>query len=90
MPHVVFPSSWVAVTGGARRVHVAADDVASLIRTLRTEFPGLDRWLDNGAGGLPDYTNVFVGDADVRACGGAAAPLANDDEVVIIIEMPGG
>lgn len=90
MPRVVFPRSWAAATGGVRSAEVPADDMASLLDALRARFPGLDRWLENGAGGLPDYTNVFVGDVDVRVLGGTEAPLADLDEVTFIVEMSGG
>jgi molybdopterin converting factor small subunit len=90
MPHVVFPSSLAAATGGSRRVHVAADDVASLVQELRARYPELERWLDNGAGSLPDYTNMFVNDLDVRPHDDAPIALAGDDEVLIIVEMSGG
>jgi molybdopterin converting factor small subunit len=90
MPHVVFPRSWADATGGVHRVEVPADDLGSLIAALRARFPGLDGWLENGAGGLPDYTNVFVDDVDVRVLGGVEAALADDDEVSFIVEMSGG
>lgn len=90
MPHVVFPRFWTNATGGVRRTEVEAPDMSSLLVALQARFPELAGWLENGAGGLPDYTNVFIGEVDVRVLGGTEAPLAEDDVVSFIVEMSGG
>jgi len=90
MAVVVVPSQWRTSLGGAQRVEVAAASVGELIAVLQQRWPELRPWLDNGLGGLPEYLNVFVGEADVRVLQDLETPLRATDEVRFILIMAGG
>ena len=90
MAVVVIPSTWLEHTGGQRRLQVVGATLGEVVTALRHEHPGLERWLDNGHGSLPTYTQVFVGERDVRTLAGLDTPLADRDEVRFIPEMSGG
>lgn len=90
MTEVVLPRMWGKHTGGRTRVEVAASSVSGVVDELMTRFPGLQGWLDNGHGSLPDYTHVFVGELDARILGDGDAPLPADAQVRILAEMSGG
>lgn len=90
MAIVIVPAAWKAALGGATRLQVDAASVGGLIAALQARSPELTGWLGNGLGGLPEYLNVFVGDADIRILDDLATPLAEDSEVRFILIMAGG
>ena len=90
MAIVIVPSTWRDHCGGQRRLHVVGATLGEVVADLRREYPGLAGWLDNGHGSLPTYTQVFVGERDVRTLALLDTPLADRDEVRFIPEMSGG
>jgi molybdopterin converting factor small subunit len=87
---VLVPGLWEEVVGPVRRLQVPAATVAELVERLKALHPGLRRWLDDGAGNLPEFMNVFVGEEDIRILQGLATPLRSSDQVVFIPVISGG
>lgn len=64
--------------------------VAGVLDTLARTCPGVvDRVLDE-RGAIRRHVNVFVGDEEVRALGGLAAPVADGAELSILPAVSGG
>lgn len=57
---------------------------------IERRYPGFRSRIVDDDGRLRTYVNVYIGDADVRASGGLAAPVPTDAEVMVIPAMAGG
>ena len=67
-----------------------APNLACVLETLASTCPGVvDRVLDE-RGDVRRHVNVFVGDEEVRALGGLAAPIADGAEISILPAVSGG
>jgi molybdopterin converting factor small subunit len=82
---VVVPSILAAQAGGRQRFDVEAATVGEAMRAL----PVADL-LFNERGEWSRHLNVFVDGRDAREQGGAACPLADAREVLIIAMLSGG
>ena len=76
-------------TGGEKAVTVEGDSVASVIKDLDANYPGIgDRLLDDS--GLRRFVNVYLNDEDVRVLDGLETAVADADAIVILPAMAGG
>ena len=64
--------------------------VRDLLDALAARHPALERRVRNERGELRPHANLFVGEDDVRALGGAGAPLPAGAEVTILAAISGG
>jgi molybdopterin converting factor small subunit len=86
---VKIPTILRTYTDGAKTVPGAGSTLAELIDDVESRHPGLkDRLVE--ADGLRRFVNVYVNDEDVRFSGGLAAPIAEDDVVVVLPAVAGG
>lgn len=91
MPITVrLPGALRDAVGGENKVTANGSTLGEVFADIEKRHPGFrDRVLDEW-GQLRTYVNVYVGDTDVRASGGLAAPVPADAEVMVIPAMAGG
>ena len=71
-------------------ISIAATTVAEALDALWLAFPGLrDRVLDE-QGQVRQHVNIFVGDDNIRDCGGLAARVSDGCEIMIVPNIAGG
>jgi len=89
---VIVPDVLVPLAAG-RRVLVLDPPprtVGDAFRTIRTQWPGVyDRVITETVEVRP-HVNLFIGDEDVRQCGGLDAPVPDGGEVYILPAVSGG
>ncbi|MBI4479840.1 MAG: MoaD/ThiS family protein [Acidobacteria bacterium] len=71
-------------------ISISATTVAEALAALWLAFPGLrDRVVDE-QGQVRQHVNIFVGDANIRDCGGLAARVRDGCEIMIVPNITGG
>lgn len=90
MPIVHVPRPLRVATGGAGRVEVEGDTVATALADLVAAHPALVDRLFDGDGDLRRFVNVFVGDEDIRLRDGLATPVGADEVVALVPAVAGG
>lgn len=78
---------------GERTVRVqvpAGGTVGAVLDAVTAGRPRLDRRVRDETGALRRYVNVYVGDEDIRALGGLAAPVGDGDVVSVLPSVAGG
>lgn len=87
---VRLPGTLRDATGGETRILATGGTLGAVIADLERRFPALQGRILDSAGGLQSYVNVYIGDQDARHSGGAAAPVPDDADVMVIPAMSGG
>lgn len=64
--------------------------IADLLDAIGTAHPALERRIRDEQGMVRTHVNLFVGDENARALGGAATVLRAGDEVSIVAAVSGG
>lgn len=86
---IKIPTILRTYTDGAKTVPGSGSTLAEVIDDIESRHPGLkDRLVE--ADGLRRFVNVYVNDEDVRFSGGLAAPIAENDVVVVLPAVAGG
>jgi molybdopterin synthase sulfur carrier subunit len=86
---VKIPTILRTYTGGEKAVTGSGSTLGEVIEDLETRHNGLkDRLVE--ADGLRRFVNVYINDEDVRFSGGLAAPVSDDDVVVVLPAVAGG
>lgn len=78
---------------GARTLAVELADgacVAALLDAIAVEHPRLERRIRDEAGRLRRYVNLYLGEEDVRGCGGTAASIPAGTVVTVLPSVAGG
>ena len=87
---VRLPGSLREVTGGQSKLSASGATLAEVVGDIERRHPGFrDRVLDE-SGGIRTYVNVYIGEDDARASGGAEASVPDGAEVMVIPAMAGG
>jgi molybdopterin converting factor small subunit len=79
-------------TGGLHKVLLdcSGSTVGEALATLWTAYPGLrDRVLAE-QGDVRQHVNVFVGEENIRYCGGLGAPVTSGSSITLIPAVSGG
>lgn len=86
---VKIPTILRTYTGGEKAVTGNGSTLGEVIDDLETRHSGLkDRLVE--ADGLRRFVNVYINDEDVRFAGGLAAPVSDNDVVVVLPAVAGG
>ncbi|SDT10331.1 MoaD/ThiS family protein [Microlunatus soli] len=86
---VKVPTILRTYTDGEKTVSGSGSTLAEVIDDVETRHPGLkDRLVEADA--LRRFVNVYVNDEDVRFSGGLAAPVTENDVVVVLPAVAGG
>jgi sulfur-carrier protein len=86
---VKIPTILRTYTDGAKTVTGSGSTLGQVIDDVESRHPGLKSRLVE-ADGLRRFVNVYVNDEDVRFSGGLAAPVSDDDTVVVLPAVAGG
>ncbi len=91
MPSTVrLPGALRDSVGGATKLTASGRTLAEIVADIDRHHPGFrDRVLDE-QGAIRSYVNVYIGDDDARARGGAGAPVPEGAEIMVIPAMAGG
>jgi molybdopterin synthase sulfur carrier subunit len=90
---VVLPAALRQFSDGASSVDVPLDagaTLADLLDGLAAVQPALVRRIRDEQGELRRFVNVYVDGEDARSCGGNAAPVPADAEVLVLPSVAGG
>lgn len=90
MCRVVIPGPLRAAAGGRSLLEVEAEDLPGLLRGLRETCPDLADGILQEDGRLRPHVNLFINGRLHAGKEIGPAPLADDDEVVILPAVSGG
>ena len=93
MPITVYiPGPLRAHTNGRSQVAVTtpAQTVAEALAALWQAHPGLRDRVLNEQGEVRQHVNIFVGDENIRDCGGLAAHVRDGAPIMIVPNVSGG
>ena len=68
----------------------AASNLPDLFATLGQKFPDLTTHLQDEAGEVRRFLNVYVNDEDIRFLGGPSYQFRDGDEVLLVPSLAGG
>ena len=79
-------------TGGRSHVVIerGAATVAEALAALWQEHPGLRDRILNERGEVREHINIFVGEENIRYCGGLAARADNGADITLVPAVSGG
>lgn len=84
---VVLPSPLAEYTAGRREVEAAGATVAELLADLDRRYPGIRFRIIDEQDAVRPHIKIFVNRALERSL---AAPLAPEDEVMVVAALSGG
>ena len=87
MTQVLIPSQLTSYTGGATRVQATGATVSSVLDDLDRRFPGLKFRVVDEQDRVRRHMRIFIGKSETRS---VAAPLGEDDELLIFGALSGG
>ena len=87
---VRLPGALRDVTGGQTRLTAEGGTLHEVIAQIDRRHPGFASRVLDESGALRSYVNVYIGDEDARARGGAAAAVPDGSEVMVIPARAGG
>src|SRR3990172_2380885 len=71
-------------------VHVSGTTVADALAALWHAYPGLRDRVLTEQGEVRQHVNIFVGEENIRYCGGLAASVKNGAAITIVPAVSGG
>ena len=79
-------------TGGLHKVEidVSGSTIAEALAALWQTYPGLRDRILTEQGDVRQHVNVFVGDENIRYCGGLAATLLDGGSITLVPAVSGG
>jgi len=90
MATVRIPSPLRKYTGGQAKVTVPGATVGEVLQNLTQTYPGVQSRLQDDAGEIKRFINIFVNENEIRSLQGADSPVAETDEISIVPAMAGG
>jgi molybdopterin synthase sulfur carrier subunit len=87
---VRLPGALREATGGQTKLEASAGTLADIISDIDRRHPGFRSRVLDESGAIRTYVNVYIGDDDARANGGAGAAVPDGSEVMVIPAMAGG
>ncbi|MFD9816580.1 NAD-dependent epimerase/dehydratase family protein [Streptomyces sp. NPDC059080] len=84
------PTAWLALVPGTPVLECRASTVGTALRWLTSAHPVLAPRLLDGEGEPVPWTNVFLGDTNVRDLNGLDTHLADDVTLTVLPAMAGG
>lgn len=87
---ILIPTPLRTLTAGQEAVSADADSIATLMRALDAQHPGIGGRLLDAQGNLRRFVNLYVNGEDVRFLQGKDTPLRDGDEVDIVPAIAGG
>ena len=85
LPTVLRPAA-----NGQSAVDAEGASVGDVVKSLISEYPGLEENLVDEVGSIRKFVNVYVNDEDIRFIDKLDTPVAEGDEVAILPAVAGG
>jgi sulfur-carrier protein len=90
MATVRIPTPLRKLTNGQEEVKAAGGDIAAVISSLETQFPGIKERICDDQGKVRRFVNIFKNDEDIRFLQNLETPVAEGDELSIVPAIAGG
>src|SRR2546425_13332096 len=91
MPVTVrLPGALRDATGGQTKLIASGATLREVIAEIDRRHPGFASRVLDDMGSIRSYINVYIGEEDARARGGASAAVPDGSEVMVIPAMAGG
>ena len=90
MATVYIPTPLRRITAGQSKVHLQAEDIASLMQQLEANYPGFAERVLDDQGNVKRFIQVFRNDDEIRTLQGMETPLSEGDRISIVPAMAGG
>ena len=87
---VQIPTPFRRLTFGTKQVDCAVSNLPDLFATLGQKFPDLTTHLQDEAGEVRRFLNVYVNDEDMRYLEKEATALKEGDTISIVPSIAGG
>ena len=71
-------------------IHAGPATMGEALAALWRECPGLRDRLVNELGEVRQHVNIFIGDENIRDCGGLGAAMADGAAITIVPAVSGG
>lgn len=78
------------VVGDQRQIVSEGATIAELFANIGVDYPGFLEQVQNEAGELHRFVNVYLNDEDIRYLGGTDTELKDGDAVSILPALAGG
>lgn len=78
------------VVGDQRQIVSEGATIAELFANIEVDYPGFLEQVQNEAGELHRFVNVYLNDEDIRYLGGTDTELKDGDAVSILPALAGG
>jgi molybdopterin synthase sulfur carrier subunit len=88
--NVLIPTPLRKFTNNQETVTVSAGTVATLVKELEQQYPGINKSLCDDSGELRRFINVYVNEEDIRFLEGKDTPINDGDAVSIVPAIAGG
>ncbi|MSQ41699.1 MAG: MoaD family protein [Dehalococcoidia bacterium] len=75
---------------GQKSFEAEGRTIAELIANIDRRYPGFRRQLEDEAGELHRFVNIYLNDEDIRYLGGRGTALKDGDAVSILPALAGG
>ncbi len=87
---VKIPTPLRRLTNQESTVDADGSDVAAMIESLDSSFPGIKARLCDDDGDLRHFVNIYVNGEDIRYLEGLETAVSDGDEVSIVPAVAGG
>ncbi|MEL6381544.1 MAG: MoaD/ThiS family protein [Cyanobacteria bacterium J06626_18] len=87
---VLIPTPLQKFTNNEATIECEGGNIAELMGTLDTQFPGIKARLCDDQGELRRFVNFYVNSEDIRFLDGKETALKDGDEVSIVPAVAGG
>ena len=84
------PTPLRKLTNGQSKIQLSAGNIAEMIESAETQFPGFHERVIGEDGEIKRFINVFINGTDIRTLQGKATPIKDGDEVSIVPAIAGG
>ncbi len=87
---VRIPTPLRRVTNGQDKVSVEGNNLAEVINSLDSKFPGIKGRICDEQGQLRNFVNIYINGEDVRFLKGLGTATRSGDEISIVPAVAGG
>ena len=90
MAIVRIPTPLRKLTNGQEEVQAAGGNIAAILTSLESQYPGLRERICDDQGKIRRFVNIFKNDEDIRFLQNLDTPVADKDELSIVPAIAGG
>ena len=90
MATVRIPTPLRKLTNGLEEVQASGADIAAVITSLESQFPGIKERICDDQGKIRRFVNIFANDEDIRFQQNLETLVKDSDEISIVPAIAGG